>query len=85
MSMIDLGAKKVFKFKWDGEEYELNYPRMKDLKLLPEEGMDGKEAIDFTMDFLQNLGAPKSVLEDMDYDVVVSLQKHITEHLAEKK
>lgn len=86
MDVIDLGKPKVFKFAWNGETFEIGYPKMKDLKDLPSgEELSGKESIDFSINFLVGLGMSREVLEDMDYDVVIKIQEQVTAHSSKKK
>ena len=65
--MIKL-QKKVFKFEYDGNVYELKSPSVKDVTKLQERIKKEGESVDIAIDFLSNLGIDKNICYEMEVD-----------------
>lgn len=65
--MIEL-KKKVYKFKYDGNEYELKAPTIRQVEKMQREakGLKEENAIESTLNFLNDLGLPKKIAYDME-------------------
>lgn len=65
--MIEL-KKKVYKFKYDGAEYVLKAPTIRQVEKMQREAKELKEenAIESTLNFLNDLGLPKKIAYDME-------------------
>jgi hypothetical protein len=67
--MIEL-KKKIYKFNYDGTEYTLTAPTLKQVEKMQKKSKEiGEEnAISSTLDFLADLGLPKEVAYEMQPD-----------------
>lgn len=74
---------EVLQFKYNGEVYELNFPKVKDLKKFQKDYKENEESIDVMIDFLVSLGGKREVIENLSSKAL----KAISEKLAgsEKK
>jgi hypothetical protein len=74
---------EVLQFKYNGEVYELNFPKVKDLKKFQKDYKENEESIDVMIDFLVDLGGEREVIENLSAKAL----KAISEKLAgsEKK
>lgn len=65
--MIEL-KKKIYKFNYDGTEYVLNAPTLRQVEKMQKQAKEIGEdnAISSTLDFLADLGLPKDVAYDME-------------------
>jgi len=67
MSVIEL-KRKVYQFKLDGNTYDVRCPSVEQIKQFSNIGE--KDSFEALVDLLDQLGMPKSVLMDLDFDIV---------------
>lgn len=67
MSVIEL-KRKVFQFKLDSETYEVRCPSVEQIKKFSD--IEEKDSFDALVNLLDELGMPKNVLLDLDFDIV---------------
>ena len=82
---IDLGSSVVYKVKLNGQEYSLKEPSVKDIIGFQKEMKDDKENIAHTVNFINKLGLPKDICEDLGLAKLKMLVEKITGELQEKK
>lgn len=68
--------RKVLKLKFDGREFEIKFPSVKQLKELQKK--DGEDDLEMTLRFLSELGLPKEASEQMEPDHIKEIVDHIT-------
>ena len=72
--------KKVLNIKFDGGEFKVNFPTVKQLKELKKE--ENESDLDMTLRFLDMLGLPLSASENMEPDHIKEIVDYLT---AQKK
>ena len=82
--MLDFFDDKL-KFKYNGNEYEVNYPKVIDVKNFQKMLKDGGEEIECTINFICSLGAPKEVLENLRVWQLNSILESLIEEKSLKK
>ena len=73
--------RKVLNLKFDGGEYKITFPTVKQLRELSQK-KDGENDLDMTLRFLDVLGLPTIVSETMEADHIKEIVDHLT---AQKK
>lgn len=77
---MKLEASKGFKLEWEGTEYTLRKPKVKESVLFAKAFNDLTEdqiveRMELTIEQLDNLGLPREVTEEMEMDHLTAIQK----------
>lgn len=76
--MLEL-KKKVLKIKYDGQEIELQYPKVRQVDMLQKRIKEEGESVDMIIDFLEGLGLKREISEDMQADHVEAIVTSLTD------
>lgn len=79
---IDLGQDIEFVVKYNGTEYKLREPSVKEVSFLKEKSPDDQDAV---LEFLSLLGLPVSISENMPVTKLKKLVDSMVGVLSEKK
>lgn len=82
---IDLGSTISYKVKFNGKEYSLSEPSVKDVMAFQKEMKDDTENIAHTINFMSKLGLPSEVCESLGVGKLKILVEKITGDMQEKK
>ena len=69
--------KRVLALKFEGKEYSVSYPTVRQLRELTVK-KEGESDLDMTLRFLEELGLPKDVVEDMESENITEIINVLT-------
>lgn len=71
--------KRVLKFNYDGNTYEINYPNVRQTSQFSKDYEQAKDKIDIVINFLDKLGFDSEVCETMEMDHLNQILEKLTE------
>lgn len=71
--------KRVLKFNFDGSEYNINYPNVRQTAQFSDDYEKAKNKVDVVISFLDKLGFDKRVCEQMEMDHLNQILEKLTE------
>jgi hypothetical protein len=76
--MLDF-KKRVLKFSFDGNEYKIDYPNVRQTSKFSKDYEVAKDKIEVVINFLDKLGFDKEVCEQMEMDHLNQILEKLTE------
>lgn len=84
--VLDLGSKTVYEVKYEGRVFSLREPTAKDINDYQKAGEgEAGQSVENLLDFLNSLGLPKEVGEELGMSKLQMLTEHLTKEFSEKK